>query len=561
MHVSRNRLFSLTSAAIFWMTLQAQAPGPTPAAPSTEPYVLRSETQLIQISVVVQDKKGEPVKDLKQTDFELLDKGKPVPIAFFSVESADKVERTTVKLPPNVFSNRLGARGDAPTSVTAIVIDGLNTTLMDQTYARGEILKFLKQLRPEDRVGLYSLGSGLRVIHDYTTDTASLLKILDKHGAQLFAALNASSREFDEMTARMLIDFPEFADQMRRMQDQQAAFFTGHRVRATMGALRTIAEHLAILPGRKNVIWVSNGFPLNFGLEDLGEGQRPQISREWQTYGGEVELILRTINQANVAIYPVDAAGLVGPKIANAAVAMGIPGQPIQRPGTVSSINPNHDTMRLVADRTGGRAAYNTNDIATAIRRAVDDSRVSYTLAFYPSATDNKWHDLKVRVKRPDVQVRHRQGYLSIPQTKPSQSTREASIQSAVWSPLESTAIPVNARVDLVDDGKALEILLQIDITGVGLDTKDDRLLDTLYVEFIQKDETGKHLHGKADRLDLNLKTETFRKLLDSGLLYRQRVPRDPKLSTLKIVVFDGNTGRVGSLAAPVSRIKAAATP
>ena len=112
---------------------------------------IRVTTRLVQVNVVVHDKKGTPVSDLKKEDFTILDKGKEQKVAVFTVDSIDAPHKAWPALPPNIFSNRIQG-ADTPTSITVILFDGLNTRFQDQAYARGQIVKFLSEIKPHDRV-------------------------------------------------------------------------------------------------------------------------------------------------------------------------------------------------------------------------------------------------------------------------------------------------------------------------------------------------------------------------------------------------------------------------
>src|SRR5262249_3691066 len=140
-----------------------------------EPPILRVSTRLVQVNALVEDKSGNPVADLTREDFILTEKGQPQTISLFSMESSRPPE-TAKPLPPNTFTNRSEYRAGTPPSVTAVLLDGLNTRFQDQAYAKTQIIKFLEQLQPHDRVALYALGTRLRVLHDFTSDAAPLLR-------------------------------------------------------------------------------------------------------------------------------------------------------------------------------------------------------------------------------------------------------------------------------------------------------------------------------------------------------------------------------------------------
>lgn len=157
--------------ALIPLLLTASLWAQSPATPPAEPLVLRSTTRLVQVSVVVHDRKGQPVADLKKEDFSITEKGKPQNLQFFSVESSKALPSGQgEKLGAGWHSNALAKREGAPNSVTVVLIDALNTKLSDQVYVREQVLKFLGTIQPQDRVAIYTLGTSLRVLHDFTND-------------------------------------------------------------------------------------------------------------------------------------------------------------------------------------------------------------------------------------------------------------------------------------------------------------------------------------------------------------------------------------------------------
>src|SRR5260370_5150921 len=330
---------------------------------------IRVTTRLVQVNVVVHDKKGEPVRDLKKEEFTLLDKGKEQKIAVFAVESSDAPQKGFPGLPPNVFSNRV-QRVDRPSSITVILLDGLNTKFEDQAYAKKQIVKFLGTLQPNDRVALYLLGSNLRILHDFTNDADHLVKALAKYRGRISGELDAADPAPRDPSGN------DDLDQFLNNSDQVISdFYNVNRAKWTLDAMEAIAHHLAALPGRKNLIWVSSGFPFTLGLEPEDMSQ-DQPNREHRTFSEETHRLRRPMNHANIAIYPLSARGLVGMPAAFSAQNRT---SPLCRPGAapraVKFTPPNHDTMHILSERTGGRAYYNTNDLEGAVRNAVADAK------------------------------------------------------------------------------------------------------------------------------------------------------------------------------------------
>src|SRR4029079_14861206 len=136
------------------------------------------------------------------------------------------------------------------------------------------------------------------------------------------------------------------------------------------------------------------------------------------------------------------------------------------------------DVMLRLADERGGRAFYFNNDRAGSIRTAISDAEVSYTLGFYPSenAFDGKFHNLEVKVARPDIEVRHRTGYFAVKDQAPDDKERRSIIAELMTSPLDASQIGLQASVQAdKTDAKASRLLLRIDAADLHFDRRNDR--------------------------------------------------------------------------------------
>jgi VWFA-related protein len=536
----------------------AQTPPPSPPAtdkrsPDQVP-IFRATTRLVQVSVLVHDNHGQPVSDLKKEDFIITERGKPQQISFFAMESADKPATPRVALPPHIFSNILAEHAGVPTSVTVVLLDLLNTTWSDQHYARQALVEFLGQIQPQDRIAIFALGKrSLTILHDYTTDSASLLDRIAKYKGEIPSELDASILNPDTQQELQALNLGAIADANQR----EADFFTAGRVVNTLETLEAIAQHLSSLPGRKNLIWLSGGFPLTIGLDEI-----PEIgsTRDQRTFTPEMDAAVRALNNSGVAVYPVDARGLMVQPGFDAS-SRGSPRIP-PAPPKLGPLIPNLDSMQELADRTGGIASYNSNDLTRAIRRAIDDSRVTYTIGYYSSdeAQDGKFREIKVKVNRPRVDVRYRKGYFAFKPSDTSAQTRKDEIRAAVWSPLESTAIAMNARVDFVDqpEPNSINVVIQIDPATVGFKKEADRWKADLDIIYLQKDEHGASRgEGVADTLTLAFTDANYAGVVKRGLFRQRRFLRQPGAINLRIVVRDVASGSMGSLTVPYSQIPA----
>src|SRR6185312_5440170 len=247
----------------------------------------------------------------------------------------------------------------------------------------------------------------------------------------------------------------------------ERSFYTTDRIISTLHAFEFIAEHMAQLPGRKNLIWVSGGFPLDIGFDSIADWHNPAVDQ--RTFTEEVDRTLRAMNDANIAVYPVDARGLMtDPRFS--AAARSAPRRPTMAPPIGVK---EHQTMQEVASRTGGRAFYNTNDIAHAIDAAADDSRVTYTIGFYPADDnfDGKFHTIDVDLPyHSGVKLRYRKGYFDIPTKPEDEKSRQTELRDAVWSPIDATSMSPTASVKPAAGNPAsLDITMKVDHSSIGL--------------------------------------------------------------------------------------------
>jgi len=279
--------------AAAWVFTQA-----VQSAGGPEQQVIRVATHLVQVNVVVHDHKGAPVQGLTRDDFTILDGGKEEPISIFSVESGRSPKGPLGPLPPNVFSNRVAREGGTPTSVAVILLDGLHTTFWDLAYARQQLIKFLCQLQPQDRVALYFFGRRLSVVQDFTGDPSPLLEALAAYRGQiasptgLGAGNKTAEAHFQGLSGPAALAAGQLDAGMSVLLEESNQFLED----SFLSALLAIAEHLAGLPGRKSIIWLTGGYYLDF--------------RDYPSMSEKKRRLIHTLNHADVAIFPIDARGL-----------------------------------------------------------------------------------------------------------------------------------------------------------------------------------------------------------------------------------------------------------
>ncbi len=540
-----------------------QQSGTPPATPPQSVTVLRTTTHLVQVNAIALDKYNQPVSDLAVNDFVLTDEGTRQKISFFSLQKSESQAGAVRALPPNTFSNRWEYHPDIPASVTVILLDAVNTKLEDQAYSREEAERFLKQVKPQDRVAIYTLGKTLTLLHDFSNDGNSLAAAVAAYKGEVPYELNvgnaavarALNRSPGDLTARTQNTSNSTSGSPRTnilnpRIESDLDFFTLRRAAKTLEATEAIANFLARLPGRKNLIWVSGSFPFSLGYDALPG----KFHRDQALIVAEIENTARALNNANLAIYPVDARGLMPGSTFSADEVV------VRRsPAGVAEGQSEIGTMVEIAQRTGGQAYANSNGLAEAIEKALEDARVTYMIGYYPvhSKWDGKFHKINLQVARPEVHVRYRSGYFALPQDNPSVEERQAQLDAAVSSPLDATGVRliVHALPANPVSTDAVNIEIEADASDVTVQPRGDSWIGEVDVLFAELSVDGHNLKSISQNWSLNLKQPNYEKLLKEGLVLRNHLEIVPGTASIRVVVRDAASMSVGALSIPVARV------
>jgi hypothetical protein len=311
-----------------------------------------------------------------------------------------------------------------------------------------------------------------------------------------------------------------------------------------------IANHLERVPGRKSLVWVSGSFPVWIGRDRVPLPRRPEPGQ--QDLWPEIDRAARALNSANLAVYPVDARGLMAPaeyEPSRATISKDM--QLVSRSGFAA--------MDTLADRTGGKAFYNDNDLGKAFRSAVEDSRVAYRLGYQPSHDEwnGKFREIRITVKRPGVRLRHRRGYFAQPDEPGDDWYRSGVLGAAMWSPVDATRLGLTVR-PFPASADTLDLDIRIDVRDVSLQPAGDAWQGRLDVWLVQLGpgdallDTVSHVAGLSlDRSDL----DRVQKAGELPLF--ERLKRDPKAVLLRVLVRDVGSDALGSVSIPLERIGA----
>jgi VWFA-related protein len=389
---------------------QPQAP-PPPVAADGQP-VFRTGINFVRVDVIVSDKSGNPVADLKQNDFEIVEEGKPQAIETFKLISLDGGLMQSTKEPPRQIRTDEDEESEAAREdvrLFAFFLDDYHVRLENSMQARDQLARFVQtQLGPTDMVGLM-----------YPLEATGAVRMTRNHDAIMKALQQFRGRKYDytprnEFEERYAYYPTEMVEKVRNQ--------------VSLSAMKALVMRMgALKEGRKALILVSEGY--NAMLPPQMRDQNAQLpgsgnpaagdpfagsnslneERAQFSAGMDLDSDMRDLydaaNKNNVAIYAVDPRGL-------SAGEFGID-QNISQSIDRNYLNSTMETLRTLAINTDGRAIVNRNDLTMGMKQIVRDTSAYYLLGYNSTftATDGKFHEIRVRVKRPGVQVRARKGY------------------------------------------------------------------------------------------------------------------------------------------------------
>ena len=525
-----------------------------------------ARAELVLIPTLVTDKSGHHVTGLKKEDFTVLENGAEQKIATFEEITSDP-HRLSRPTNPNEFSNSL-AGGQSNRRITLMVLDLINTRFTDQAYARKDLLKYLTQsVDQREPTALYTLTrSGIHVIHDFTTDPRVLVAALHKVKGDTFQMVD-SPEDVESVTGTASPDgsagvdpgtVQSEAQRIQTMMEDSELNFQSFEQRLaityTLDGLQQVAQALSGFPGRKSLIWAGGGFPFNVSdnTMQLAPAGRDTLSDVLPTY----EHTWQLLNSAQIALYPVDVKGLQ---------VVTTPSASVRNPGRNYGRNMNWrnlDTqagLQTFASMTGGRAYFNSNDLVKGFRDAINDSAEYYMIGYYLDLSKTKagWRKLAVRVKRDHTEVRARSGFFVTNSTVNPNNTRNNDISSALQSPLDYTSLALVARWDKIEPGKDpgkkhvnYEIHLAPDPTLVDGADNNHVVLD--FVALAKTPEGKAAGAPMGQKIESHLTAEKLTAIQQKGIAYLSSLELAPGEYTVRFVVRDDLSGRVGSVAAPL---------
>ena len=523
------------AGAIVALSLGVSAAAQQPVDAGGDDRVVKLSVTLVQVDAVVTDKDGRPVTDLTRDDFEILQDDRPQQISNFSYVSQPPVAETAGPEGPTPV------RRIPPERVrrsVAIVVDDLKSNEAARS-ARDAVRRFVdERMEPGDLIAIIQARAGAGALQQFSSDKEQLHAAIDR--------IRYVPR------SRPGSDCEETSGEER---DLDEALRTDIFVRGTLGVLNFVVRGLKRLPGRKSIVLMSDGIPC--ALEDVNAKE---------TGASRVRAaLLNLVDQANrsaVAIYGVDVRGVE--TLAVRATEGRAP-----RLSDLADLSSrersrqfhSRDVMAFLADQTGGLFVFNTNDIGDGLRRAVDDQRGYYLLAYEPDEATfaskggkRDFHNLTVRVKRPGLVVRSRTGFYGYPdgERPPETRTRAEQMVDAVISPFAASDVRMQLTPLFANDpkmGPVIRCLMHVDARDLTfVEDRDGWRKATIDVAVVAFGDNGGMVSRQADTHEIRLRNDAYKLALERGLSQIVTFPlKRHGAYQLRAAVRDAGSERIGS--------------
>jgi VWFA-related protein len=471
-------------------------------------FVDTLDVNVVNIEVFVTDKKGNPVTGLTRDDFSINEDGRPIQVTnFYAVADGQPVSEDGAKPDGDAADEtrdprlRLARIPEEQRLHVVVYVDNFNIEPFHRNRVFGQLRQFVRTLEPGTRVMLVSYDRSLNIRQRFTEDlglvTAATFDLEKLSGGReqqnrermdILKAIDRASSEEEDKKVNYSV--------LARIRQHSSSVQTD--LRFTLDALRDTIESIAGLPGRKAVVYVSDGLPMVPGrdlfyhaqrkFEDLSailESRQLDASREFQVLANQA-------NSGGVTLYTIDASGLLALTSGNAenARASSVDG------GGAFADEMNRDNLQAsieyLADRTGGTSIVNVNDVANLLGRVSNDFKTYYSLGYAPArAGDGRYHKVEVKVADKDLTVRHRDGY----RDKPVAQRMKERTASSLRHGYQSNPLEIGVQVGQIGPHESgnlvVPFLIRIPLGKIVLVPREGAYEGRLQVFFTAMDEDG----------------------------------------------------------------------
>ncbi len=577
-------------------------PGDPMPGKAAQNFTIRTTTRLVDVAVVVYDRAGRPVTDLKIGDLEIFDNGRKQEIRSFNaagtreaVPSPGVAAAAAEMSPEPEFTNRAqGAKARRVIGATVLLIDAANLAFSDWRHARAEMLRFLQAIPADEPVGLYVLRSrGFEILLEPGTEHK---RVADTLARWMPTAQDLARAQSEEGRNRQDIEYVHSISDLfyvngnnangqfdsKASTDPQLKSEGNNPEQDALATMPVLARHLAAIEGHKSLVWVAS----DNVLADWTD-QAPSMERNIKTAAPMVLRAQEAMNDAHVSIYPLDASQLVAGGV-NSAQSQGnvqltptadtrtqisIEGAESPQdkqelsellekskhnlyPGRLNAqikqdLHPIAAEYRELAEATGGRVFRRAGDLAAEMSDVVADGRAAYLLSFAPDAhPDDAYHHITMKLTGGrSGTLRYRTGYLYAKEPE----TMKDRLNQAIWQPGDTREIALAATP--AKEGGAITIHLTLDATDLALAQQGGLWMDKLDLLLVERDDAVLRARINGQTAELRLRPGTFQAALRDGLAISVPAPAVPRGGVLRVIVIDRNSGRTGSVTLPAASL------
>lgn len=567
-------------------TSPAQAPPPQAAVP-----VFGVESAVVLLDVVVRDKKGKLVRDLAASDFEVLEDGQKQTVSAFRIIDggldlllARRGQPATPGAPAAPAPGASGAPAPAPTeaepsddartpSVIVFLYDRLSTEGRDNAHKAA--LAYINRGHVDgDRVAVFSLDLALHTLQPFTTDVGAIRSAFERAAMQAqtpFANVRDQERQFfseAEKLEQSLSGMSATTDQGVSMQaanlavQREFALLQGGVLRsfdrlerdqqgfAQTNSLMALVSGLKALPGRKTVVFFSEGLTIS-----------SNVLQQFRS-------AIATANRGNVSVYAIDVAGLRAISTtkeardelvarANRRLAQEGRGALDSSDGALTHgqeraedmlrMNPQSGLGEL-AEQTGGFLVADTNDTGRGFQRIQEEMRFYYLLSYNPTnpAFDGNFRSISVKVSRPGVEVRSRNGYLAVrPETAavPVRTYEAPALAQLDRRPPPNDFPLAVAALSFPESSRPGRVPVMVQIPGQALAfalEKDKKTYRATFAVVARlRDAQGREVDRLSRDYPLSVPADKLDAARQGDVLYFQETDLGPGRYTLEAVAWD----------------------
>jgi VWFA-related protein len=544
--MTKRLAFALTLAALSGGLLAAQQqPAPqTPTPPADQPPVtFRVEVNYVEVDAIVTDAQGNPISNLTKNDFEIYEDGKKQDVATFSlvnipIQRAEQPLFAAAPVEADVQSNE-----HVEGRIYLIVLDDVHTDLTRTPRVKAAATRFIETNFGTNDLAAVAFTGRAGDGQDFTNNPRLLINSINKFQGRKLRSGTLSRIEGARVNpATGALEPGDDIDQMDR------AF----RARSMANSIRKLSEFMAGVRGRRKAMIL------------IGEGVDVDIYQAVGQLGSTASSVLLDTHDAiaaatrgNVTIYTIDPRGLMNAE-SDLIEVSGTVGDADSR-AIANEMRLSQDSLRVLADATGGFAAVNRNDLNGAFDRIVTENSSYYMLGFYSTndRRNGRFRKLEVRVSRPGLRVRNRAGYYEARGRAPNQpaastapNAMSPAVTEALASPLPVSGVPLKmfaAPFKGTAPNAAIAMALEIDVRNLDFVEGNGTFNEQVDVAYTAVNSQGKIFPGERQTATLTLKPDTYERAKTRGFRVLSQTNLPP--GRYQIRVAAGNkTGKAGSV-------------